>query len=116
MLETVYRQKRELILEDLDNEGLQQLAFLLKSGTLQCLRSLSVSQTNVEDESVVTEFVGSLADGVCSDLRHTGNCSAGMAGTEYPGGMYGFGNRSGRLWSHPDYSVSGNKGKNDGFP
>ncbi len=69
MLETVYRQKRELILEDLDNEGLQQLAFLLKSGTLQCLRSLSVSQTNVEDESVVTEFVGSLADGVCSDLR-----------------------------------------------
>ena len=39
-----------------------------------------------------------------------------MAGTEYPGGMYGFGNRSGRLWSHPDYSVSGNKGKNDGFP
>lgn len=69
MLETVYRQKRELILEDLDNEGLRQLAFLLKSGTLQCLRSLSVSQTNIEDESVVTEFVGSLADGVCSDLR-----------------------------------------------
>ena len=69
MLETVYRQKRELILEDLDNEGLRQLAFLLKSGALQCLRSLSVSQTNIEDESVVTEFVGSLADGVCSDLR-----------------------------------------------
>lgn len=70
MLETVYRQKRELILEDLDNEGLQQLAFLLKSGTLAVVwRSLSVSQTNVEDESVVTEFVGSLADGVCSDLR-----------------------------------------------
>ena len=69
MLETVYRQKRELILEDLDKEGLRQLTFLLKSGTLRCLRSLSVSQTNVKDESTVTEFIGSLADGVCSDLR-----------------------------------------------
>lgn len=31
--------------------------------------TFSVAKTNVEDESVVTEFVGSLADGVCSDLR-----------------------------------------------
>ena len=83
ILEGVYRQRRQLILEDLDKGTLQQLALVVKSGALGCLRSLSVSKTNVEDEASVMEFIGSFDEGVCAELRQLNLVFSGCGSVSY---------------------------------
>ena len=69
VLEAVFRQQRQLVLEDVDSDCLHHLAQVIRSGALQCLRTLSVSRSGVEGEAEAMELVGSLAGGGCCELR-----------------------------------------------
>ena len=69
VLEAVYRQQRQLILEDIDTTDLRHFAQVVRSGALQCLRSLSVSQSGSEDESGVLDLVSSFDNTVCGGLK-----------------------------------------------
>lgn len=69
LLDVVYRQGRELRLEDVDNQTLQNVGRVLQSGALSCLRALSVSQTCVAGEESVVEFIACLDEKACSELQ-----------------------------------------------
>lgn len=69
LLDVVYRQGRELRLEDVDAQTLQSLGRVLQSGALSCLRSLSVSQTCVTGEENVVEFIACLDEKACDELQ-----------------------------------------------
>ena len=69
LLDVVYRQGRELRLEDVDAQTLQSLGRVLQSGALSCLRSLSVSQTCVTGEENVVEFISCLDEKACDELQ-----------------------------------------------
>ncbi|KAK8817724.1 hypothetical protein WA538_004441, partial [Blastocystis sp. DL] len=85
LLDVVYRQGRELRLEDVDAQTLQSLGRVLQSGALSCLRSLSVSQTCVTGEENVVEFIACLDEKACDELQQLdlvfsgANCGIGDA-------------------------------------
>ena len=58
VLEAVFRQQRQLVLEDVDSDCLHHLVQVVRSGALQCLRTLSVSRSGVEGEAEAMELAG----------------------------------------------------------
>lgn len=80
VLEAVYRQQRQLILEDIDATDLRHFTQVVRAGALQCLRSLTVSQSGNEDESDVLDLVSSFDNTVCGGLKQLSLLFSGGAG------------------------------------
>lgn len=80
VLEAVYRQQRQLILEDIDATDLRHFTQVVRAGALQCLRSLTVSQSGNEDERGVLDLVSSFDNTVCGGLKQLSLLFSGGAG------------------------------------